>query len=89
MKSFYKLTSRGFSLMANLDQALDNLAELEIFSEDVTRTMPEHYQHLYQLFGEYNDMEFCDVDIIRQFPEIRLGVLESNGLIEETYTDND
>jgi hypothetical protein len=90
MKSFYKITSRGFELMEKLDITLDNLAELDVSSEEVEELLPRNYYHLYLLWKEWHDIEFCDIDVYKVFEGVvKLHDLEQHDLIIETYKDND
>jgi len=90
MKTFYQLTSKGFKLMEKLEIALENLAELGVSSVEVEEALCRNYYHLFILFKEYHDMEFCDVDIYRIYEgTINLHDLESQDLIKQTYNDND
>ena len=90
MKTFYQITNKGFKLMEKLEIALENLAELEVSSNEVEESLTRNYYHLYILFKEWHDMEFCDVDVYRIFEGvINLHDLEKQDLIKETYKDND
>ncbi len=104
MKTFYQITPEGFNLMVKLDTILENVNEFYISEDFIINALSYEHDNLRKIWNEWHDMEFCDLDLqtvlgpnirvpyidplVFDFGEV-LHTLKQEGLIRETYTDND